>query len=126
MLSLYLVSALILVRSLVRLIEFIQGFDGHILSHEVYLVSFTRSVVGPKQLLTARQYIFDALLMFAAVVVFNVIHPSEVKRIIRSQEGMPKPGDPGYGEHDGTTRLSMQPLNDKGVQELPHRGGSPA
>lgn len=65
---LYLVSILIFVRSIVRVIEFIQGFDGHIFSHEVYL------------------YIFDALIMCIAMVVMNVVHPYEIWRIVAEQE----------------------------------------
>jgi hypothetical protein len=58
--ALYGGSALILVRSVFRLIEYAQGNDGYLISHEVFL------------------YIFDAVLMFAAMVIFAVIHPSEV------------------------------------------------
>jgi hypothetical protein len=63
--SLYFVSILIFVRSLVRLIEYAQGWSGYILSREWYL------------------YVFDALLMFIAMVVMSYIHPSEVKALIR-------------------------------------------
>ena len=57
---LYFASMLILVRSIVRVIEYIQGNDGYILSHEYFL------------------YVFDASLMFIAIVVFNFVHPSEM------------------------------------------------
>ena len=57
---LYFTSALILVRSLFRVIEYIQGHSGYLLSHEVYL------------------YVFDALLMLLVMVSFNWIHPSQV------------------------------------------------
>ncbi|KAF2719229.1 RTA1 domain protein [Polychaeton citri CBS 116435] len=60
MYSLYIVSILIFVRSIVRVVEFAQGFNGYIMSHEVYL------------------YIFDATLMFLACATLNLIHPSEV------------------------------------------------
>lgn len=33
-------SLLIMVRSIVRLIEFVQGFDGFIISHEVFIFAF--------------------------------------------------------------------------------------
>ncbi|KAG0647859.1 rtm1 [Hyphodiscus hymeniophilus] len=58
--TLYFVSLLIMVRSLIRVIEYIQGNDGYILGHEVFL------------------YIFDGTLMFIVVAVFNGIHPSEL------------------------------------------------
>jgi high-affinity Fe2+/Pb2+ permease len=54
---LYFVSLLIMIRSLVRVVEYVQGNAGYILSHEIFL------------------YIFDGTLMFVAVAVFNVIHP---------------------------------------------------
>ncbi|KAL6907375.1 RTA1 protein [Trichoderma evansii] len=57
---LYVVSLLIMVRSVFRAIEYLQGFDGYLLSHEAYL------------------YIFDAVLMFLVMVLFNYIHPSEI------------------------------------------------
>jgi hypothetical protein len=58
--TLYGVSSLIMVRSVFRVVEYLQGSDGSLLQHEYYI------------------YALDALLMFAVMVVFNVIHPSEV------------------------------------------------
>jgi hypothetical protein len=63
--ALFIGSALIMVRSLFRIIEYLQGFSGYLLSHEVYL------------------YIFDAVLMLAVMVLFNVLHPSEVVALVR-------------------------------------------
>jgi hypothetical protein len=57
---LYAASALILIRSAFRVIEFAMGNDGVLLSHEVYA------------------YIFDATLMFIAMAILNVFHPSSV------------------------------------------------
>jgi len=57
---LYTASTLIMIRSIVRVVEYAQGFTGYILSHEVYL------------------YVFDGTLMFVALVIFNWIHPSEL------------------------------------------------
>ncbi|WPB07463.1 uncharacterized protein RHO25_012124 [Cercospora beticola] len=65
MISLYIVSILIFVRSIVRMVEYAQGFSGYILSREWYL------------------YVFDALLMWLAMVTLNVIHPSAVAAQIR-------------------------------------------
>lgn len=61
----YSTSLLILIRSIYRLIEFVQGNDGYVISHEVFL------------------YVFDAAMMFSVMVVMNVLHPSFVlnKRI---------------------------------------------
>ncbi|KAJ5131231.1 uncharacterized protein N7515_007270 [Penicillium bovifimosum] len=58
--GLYLVSILILVRSIFRLVEYIQGYDGYIMTHEVFM------------------YVFDAVLMWLAMVVMNVYHPAEI------------------------------------------------
>ncbi|KAH7205234.1 RTA1 protein [Fusarium oxysporum] len=64
LMALFIGSALIMVRSLFRIIEYLQGFSGYLLSHEVYL------------------YIFDAVLMLAVMVLFNVLHPSEIVALV--------------------------------------------
>lgn len=56
---LYVASGLIFVRSLFRLIEYIEGNGGVLLSSEVYL------------------YIFDALLMLGVVAVTAVLDPAK-------------------------------------------------
>ena len=63
--ALYGGSSLILVRSLFRMIEYTQGNDGFLISHEVFL------------------YAFDAALMFTAMVILAVIHPSEVNALLK-------------------------------------------
>ncbi|KZF26437.1 RTA1 like protein [Xylona heveae TC161] len=69
--ALYVGSAFILIRSIFRVIEYSGGNDGPLLRSEVYL------------------YIFDAVLMFATMVVFNIIHPAEVKRLlVQRQAGL--------------------------------------
>lgn len=60
LLVLYAASALIMVRSIFRVAEYVMGRDGILLQHEYYL------------------YIFDAVLMFAAMVLFNIWHPSKI------------------------------------------------
>ncbi|KAL1582749.1 hypothetical protein WHR41_08376 [Cladosporium halotolerans] len=67
--TMYGASLLIMVRSIFRAVEYLQGNDGYILSHEVYL------------------YALDALLMFAMMVLFNAIHPSEIVAPVKSEEG---------------------------------------
>ena len=57
---LYIASAFIMIRSVFRVIEYVQGNDGYILRHEEFL------------------YIFDGCLMLAVLVLFNIIHPSEI------------------------------------------------
>ncbi|KAJ2900338.1 uncharacterized protein MKZ38_002471, partial [Zalerion maritima] len=58
---LYGLSALILVRSVFRVIEYIGGSDGYLLRHEWTL------------------YIFDSLLMWIAMVLFWWRYPSEIR-----------------------------------------------
>lgn len=53
-----------MIRSVFRVVEYLQGFSGYLLSHEVYL------------------YIFDSVLMFFVMVIFNVVHPSEVVALV--------------------------------------------
>lgn len=65
---LYATSALILVRSIFRIIEYIQGNAGYLLSHEVFL------------------YIFDATLMFLVMVLFNWVHPSQVTDLYQKRQ----------------------------------------
>ncbi|PVH70445.1 RTA1 domain protein [Cadophora sp. DSE1049] len=65
MYTLYATSLLIMIRSIFRVVEYLQGFSGYILSHEIYL------------------YIFDACLMFAVMVIFNFIHPSEIQALLK-------------------------------------------
>jgi hypothetical protein len=64
MFALYATSLLILIRSIFRAIEFLQGFDGYLLSHEVFI------------------FIFDATLMLTAMIILNIIHPSEIKSLL--------------------------------------------
>ncbi|KAI9151341.1 RTA1 like protein [Paramyrothecium foliicola] len=62
---LYVVSFLVIVRSLFRLIEYVQGNDGYLISHEVYL------------------YVFDAVLMWLSMAAFAWEHPSEINAKLR-------------------------------------------
>ena len=54
-----------MVRSIFRVVEYLQGFSGYLLEHEIYL------------------YIFDAVLMLTVMVVFILIHPSEVNALLK-------------------------------------------
>ncbi|QKX58044.1 uncharacterized protein TRUGW13939_05164 [Talaromyces rugulosus] len=65
MYALYGGSALIFIRSLFRLIEYAQGNDGYLVSHEVYM------------------YIFDAVPMILIMAVFAWVHPSEVNALLK-------------------------------------------
>ena len=65
--SLYLASGLIIVRSLIRFIEYAEGYDGYIASHEAFL------------------YIFDTLLMFLVMIWMYWQHPSEISILLRKK-----------------------------------------
>lgn len=60
MYALYTASALVMVRSIFRVVEYKQGNDGYLLRREVFL------------------YVFDAMLMALVMALFNWVHPSEI------------------------------------------------
>ncbi|KAJ5773781.1 hypothetical protein N7457_008677 [Penicillium paradoxum] len=62
--ALYISGALILVRSIFRAVEYIQGYDGYLMKQEVFI------------------YVFDGLLMLIAMVILQYIHPSEINCLI--------------------------------------------
>ncbi|KAL2670296.1 hypothetical protein Neosp_014763 [[Neocosmospora] mangrovei] len=63
--TLYVTGVLIWVRSLFRVIEFIQGNDGELMKSEVYV------------------FVFDGLLMFIVLVWMNWFHPGEIGLLLR-------------------------------------------
>ncbi|OAG11398.1 putative RTA1 domain protein [Paraphaeosphaeria sporulosa] len=65
---LYAVSGLIVVRSIFRLAEFLEGAEGKLYTTEVFL------------------YVFDASLMFAVVVISAAVHPGMLLRATRKRE----------------------------------------
>ena len=75
--SLYGGSALIMVRSIFRIIEYLMGNDGFLLRHEYFL------------------YIFDAFLMFLVMVLFLWLHPSKLTMFETSDE------QPGHDMEQG-------------------------
>ncbi|KAL4940670.1 hypothetical protein BDV06DRAFT_230189 [Aspergillus oleicola] len=58
--GLYAASVLILVRSIFQIVEYVQGNNGYLISHEVFM------------------YVFDSALMFFTMVVMNACHPSMI------------------------------------------------
>ncbi|KAJ5311996.1 RTA1 like protein [Penicillium antarcticum] len=59
--SLYAISGLVLIRSVFRVVEYALGNEGYLLSNEWTL------------------YVFDSVPMFAAMVIFGVWYPSDLK-----------------------------------------------
>ena len=64
---LYTTSILILIRSLFRVIEYLQGYNGYLLTTEAFL------------------YVFDATLMFLTMAIMNWQHPSEIGLLLRGE-----------------------------------------
>lgn len=64
MVTLYTTSILILIRSVVRVVEYIQGYEGFLMKHEVFI------------------YVFDALPMLATMLAMQYDHPSEINCIL--------------------------------------------
>lgn len=72
---LYAVSALIMVRSVFRVVEYVQGNGGYLIRREYFL------------------YIFDAALMFLVMVLMLLMEPvSWVDLVKEDEEGVPMPG----------------------------------
>ncbi|KAJ3546836.1 hypothetical protein NM208_g1810 [Fusarium decemcellulare] len=65
---LYLSSLLIMIRSVFRLVEYVQGEDGYLLGSEVWL------------------YVFDAALILVVVVLFNLFHPSQMRGMMGEKD----------------------------------------
>ncbi|MCJ1311302.1 hypothetical protein MMC25_004973 [Agyrium rufum] len=74
MLVIGIASLLILIRSVYRMVEYGEGINGWLDRHEWTF------------------YVFDSLLMFVVLVLFNVVHPSEVKAAIRGGRFSTKAG----------------------------------
>lgn len=65
--TLYIASVLIMIRNLVRVVEYCQGTEGYIMTHEAFL------------------YIFDALLMFVAFAYLNWKHPGDLRALLQAK-----------------------------------------
>jgi hypothetical protein len=82
--ALYISSTLILIRNLVRIVEFLQGPNGTILSNEWY------------------SYVFDAVPMLGVVVVMAIMHSGQVIRRARKlAEDVSKEAKSGKGSGEG-------------------------
>ncbi|KAL2822415.1 RTA1 like protein-domain-containing protein [Aspergillus granulosus] len=60
MVALCFTSILILIRSVIRVVEYLMGYDSFLMRHEVFI------------------YVFDAMFMFIVLLVLNWMHPSEI------------------------------------------------
>jgi len=62
------ITAAVIVRSIVRAVEYIQGENGFVMAHEVFI------------------YLFDATLMFLVLLAFLILHPARLMRDARQAE----------------------------------------
>ncbi|KAH8598860.1 RTA1 like protein-domain-containing protein [Bisporella sp. PMI_857] len=69
--ALYLSSALIMIRSIFRVVEFLMGNDGYLFSHEWFM------------------WVFDALLMLFVLILFCCIHPGGIRHYINEMKDSP-------------------------------------
>lgn len=83
LLALYATSILILVRSVFRVIEYLQGNNGYLLRKEVFL------------------YVFDSALMLGVMVIMNVIHPGDIAIMLKKK-------NEGHGDVEMTTPTEVQ------------------
>jgi len=69
---LYVTCAFIMFRSIIRIAEFVEGFEGEILTHEVFL------------------FVFDAIPMAAVMAIFAIWYPSsftsQARKLTASRE----------------------------------------
>jgi hypothetical protein len=66
------VIVLLIVRSIIRAIEYLQGDGGFVISHEIFI------------------YLFDAAFMLIVMLIYLVIHPGRLIRDARqNKEGQP-------------------------------------
>ena len=86
---LYLVSGLIMIRSLFRVIEYITGTDGYLMVHEWPL------------------YVFDTIFMLGVLVLFYFYHPSRIPGLVHEKQhatritSIEEPLEPGSGHNVG-------------------------
>lgn len=66
--TLYVTSALIWIRSVFRVIEYLQGNKGYLLTTEAFV------------------FVFDGSLMLIVLLWMNWFHPSEIKMLLRGEE----------------------------------------
>ncbi|KAM0542366.1 hypothetical protein ACHAPJ_012832 [Fusarium lateritium] len=81
------VTVIMIVRSIVRAVEYLEGQRGYVISHEVFI------------------YLFDASLMFLVMLLFLIVHPG---RLVREGTGMKWRGQTQEDDH---VRLKTWPDN---------------
>jgi hypothetical protein len=96
--ALYICSALILLRNLVRLIEYLEGYDGWVITHEVML------------------YIFDSLPMLMVFLALAIWHPCELLNNTDISNDSPEATD-----LEASSAIGSPSLTEQHIQELGKR-----
>ncbi|KOC12297.1 RTA1 domain protein [Aspergillus flavus AF70] len=99
---LYTVSILIMIRSIYRVAEYVQGSSGYLQSKEAFI------------------YVFDAALMFACCIILNWWHPS---KIVSSRKKVENSGDHemlNNTHYDNTHNPESQAINTSRGKESRH------
>lgn len=86
-------AGMMVVRSVVRGVELLQGPQGVVGRNEVFV------------------YVFDAVPMLVVMVVFLVLHPERVVREVRGLEGKMRDAEGDFAELGGWARASRLPLD---------------
>lgn len=81
------VTGIMIVRSIVRAVEYLQGQGGFVISHEIFI------------------YLFDALPMFLVMLGFAIIHPGRLVRNRGSSKGKGKRWSDQIGLQEYSTSL---------------------
>jgi hypothetical protein len=85
MYAMYFCSAIILLRNLIRVIEYAQGNSGYIISHQWML------------------FVFDAIIMLSVTVIYLVLHPS---KLLGNGRIRPRSDPQLYAMESGQTEVS--------------------
>ncbi|CAI7655139.1 unnamed protein product [Penicillium glandicola] len=88
---LYIASVLVMIRSIYRVVEYLQGSGGFLQSKEIFI------------------YIFDATLMFNCCMLFNYFHPSKILSGYSKAQGGPDLellNNSGYAGYTGQARYN--------------------
>jgi TRAP-type C4-dicarboxylate transport system permease small subunit len=72
---LYITSIIILIRSIFRVVEYLQGNDGYLISHEVYL------------------YVFDTILMAVVMLIFLIRYVEQLEHKAKGKSRRSQQGD---------------------------------
>lgn len=89
---LYITSAIILIRSVFRVVEYLQGNKGYLISHEVFL------------------YVFDTILMAAVMLIFLIWYVEHLETNKKSRRGGYSPDNERnvFSSQDNSVELGIK------------------